>query len=137
MTTKTRSYRFDAYHVLPDSPQMQKDFLYVLASLEARSSDPAAADVVRVARSNNVLPMDVQGFQEFPGRGLGGLVRLPEEMRPRAVLLGTRAFIDESGLQIPDILEVTARKWESEKNSKILLAGWDSWVRGVLRFVQN
>ena len=32
MDTQTKAYRFDAYHVLPDSPQMQKDFLYVIAS---------------------------------------------------------------------------------------------------------
>ena len=30
MKTAEKAYRFDAYHVLPDSPQMQKDFLYVV-----------------------------------------------------------------------------------------------------------
>ena len=84
------SYRFDAYHVLPDSPQMQKDFLYVIASLKAKSSEPTAVDVLRVAKINGVLPVEVEGFQEYPGRGLGGLVTLPNEQHPRAVLMGTR-----------------------------------------------
>lgn len=134
MKTKTSLYLFDAYHVLPDSPQMQRDFLYMLASLAARSSDPRAPDIVRVAKLNAILPVEVQGFQEFEGRGLGGLVTLPDEPRPRAVIIGTREFIAECGLQTPDILEASARKWESMKDSQILLAGWDGWVRGVLKF---
>ncbi len=137
MKTIAKAYRFDAYHVLPDSPQMQKDFLYVLASLEARSADPLAADVVRVAKLNHVLPVEVAGFQEYPGRGLGGLVKLPDEQRPRAVIMGTREFMDQCGLQIPAMLEVSARKWEKGKHTKIYLAGWDGWVRGVLKFVRG
>src|ERR1051325_5113235 len=95
------NYRFDAYHVLPDSPQNQKDFLYVVASLKAKSSEPTAADVVRIAKLNGILPIEVEGFQEYPGRGLGGLVKLPDESRPRAVLMGNREFLQESGLEIP------------------------------------
>ena len=137
MKTAPAKYRFDAYHVLPDSPQMQKDFLYVVASLKARSSEATAADVVRIARLNGILPVDVEGFQEYPRRGLGGLVTLPDEKRPRAVIMGTRDFMQQCGLEIPAILEVTTRKWETEKNAMIILAGWDAWVRGVLKFVQN
>src|SRR5262245_30000186 len=129
--------RFEAYHVLPDSPQMQKDFLYVVASLQARSSEPSAREVVRIAQVNGILPVDVDGFQEYPGRGLGGLVKLPAEQRPRAVIMGTRDFMEQCGLEIPAILEVTARKWETEKNARIVLAGWDAWVRGVLKFVRT
>jgi len=130
-------HRFDAYHVLPDSPQMQRDFLYVLASLAARSSDPKATDVLRVAKLNAILPVEVQGFQEFEARGFGGLATLPGEQRPRAVILGTREFIVECGLQIPDILEVSARQWEKTEGAQILLAGWDGWVRGVLKFMKE
>ncbi len=134
--TETRLLRFEAYHVLPDSPQMQRDFLYVIASLEARSAEPQAADVVRVAKANAILPVEVQGFQEFPGRGLGGLVQLPDEGRPRAVVMGSREFLAECGLQIPEILEVTCREWERSPSRSILLAGWDRWVRGILKFVK-
>jgi len=131
------TYRFDAYHVLPDSPQMQRDFLYVVASLKARSNEPTARDVLRIAQINGILPVEVEGFQEYAGRGLGGLVTLPDEQRPRAVLMGSREFMEQCGLQIPAILESTARKWENEKDSSILLAGWDAWVRGILKFVHS
>ncbi|SRR5258706_16436512 len=135
MKTVAKGHRFDAYHVLPDSPQMQKDFLYVVASLKARSSEPTAPDVVRIAKLNGILPVEVEGFQEYPGRGLGGLITLPDEQRPRAVIMGTRDFLEQCGLEIPAILEVTARKWEKEKSAMIILAGWDGWVRGVLKFI--
>jgi cation transport ATPase len=134
MATATKPQRFDAYHVLPDSPQMQSDFLYIAASLASHSADPVAPDIVRIAKINAILPVQVEGFQEFPGKGMGGLIQLPNEKRPRAIVMGTRAFLSECGLQVPDILEVTAQKWESEKRSRIFLAGWDAWVRGILKF---
>ena len=137
MKTKAATYRFDSYHVLPDSPQMQKDFLYVVASLMAKSSDPIAPEVVRIAKVNAILPVEVVGFQEYPDRGIGGLITLPDERRPRAVLIGTSAFLEECGLEIPAILESTRRKWQKERDSKIILVGWDAWIRGVLKFVKS
>ncbi len=137
MTTLTKIYRFDAYHVLPDSPQMQKDFLYVMASLMAKSTDPVATEVVKIAQINNILPVAVEGFQEYPGRGLGGLITLPDEHRPRAVLIGSREFLEQCGLETPAILEVTFRKWSQEPDSLVMVAGWDGCVRGVLKFCQE
>jgi cation transport ATPase len=130
------AYRFAAYHVLPDSPQMQKDFLYVIASLMARSSDPTGPEVLRIAKANGVLSLDVGAFQEYPGRGSGGLITFPDEQRPRAVIMGTRKFLEQCGLETPAILEVTSRQWEGEESGKIVLVGWDAWVRGVLKFVR-
>jgi cation transport ATPase len=123
--------------VLPDSPQMQKDFLYVVASLATHSSEPFAADIKRIAEINAITPVQVDGFQEYAGRGMGGLIQIPGEARPRAILMGTRQFLEESGLELPAILEASAQKWEAEKNGMILLAGWDAWVRGVLKFKRS
>jgi cation transport ATPase len=134
METTTPCNRFAAYHVLPDSPQMQKDFLYIVASLMAKSSESNAADVVRVAGLNAILPVEVVGFQEYPGRGIGGLVTLPTEKHLRAILIGTRDLLKQCGLETPAILEVTARKWEVEPETAIQLVGWDGWVRGILKF---
>src|SRR4051812_39469291 len=106
--------RLTAYHVLPDSPLMQQNFLQALASLEAMSTHPLAADVLRIAKINHILPVSVAGFQEFPNRGIGGLVLLAHEQRPRAIVVGAREFVAECGLQLPDILEVTYRKWSAE-----------------------
>src|ERR1035438_5509489 len=97
-TTKVQELRFDAYHVLPDSPQMQRDFLELLASLAARSTEPWSGEILRIAQINGFLPVSVEGYQEFPGRGLGGLLTFPNEQRPRAVVMGSREFIQECGL---------------------------------------
>jgi len=134
MTTAIKSQRFDAYHVIPDSPQMQQDFLYSVVSLAARSSDPMLEDVVRVGKVNACLPLYVQGFQETANKGLGGLIQLPKEHYPRAVVLGTWSFIRECGLEIPELLEATIQKWGAESDTTLLLAGWDGWVRGILKF---
>jgi cation transport ATPase len=93
--------------------------------------------VLRVAQINGITPVSVTGFQAFPHRGLGGLVQLPHEQRPRPVVVGSREFIEECGLQTPDILIVTARRWESETGAIVAYGGWDGWVRGVVKWVTN
>src|SRR5690349_992825 len=120
---------FMAFQVAPDSHLLERDFLRCLASLMTLSSHALASDVLRVAQRNAVLPVSVEGFQEYPDRGFGGLIKLPEEPRPRPVLIGTREFIKESGLEIPALLEVAARRFESVPGAAILLGGWDGWVR--------
>jgi cation transport ATPase len=131
---KSQAPRLSAYHVLPDSPLMQQNFLLALASLEARSVHPLATDVIRIAALNGIRPVEVQGFQEFPHRGLGGLVQLAHEARPRAIVVGSPEFLAECGLQIPDILLVTLRKWSAELGATVAVGGWDGWVRGVVRW---
>lgn len=129
------AYRFEVYQVCPDSRQLERDFLCVVASLEAHSDHPIATEVVQIARINNVLPVSVTGLECFPGKGLGGLVRLPSEHPPRATLLGSRELITQNGLQIPELLETTAKQWESEPNAVVVFGGWDGWVRGLLKFL--
>ena len=137
MASATSSVRLDTYQVFPGSPQMENDFILAIASLGAQSNAFMTREVARVARANRILPASVQGFEESPDRGQGGWVQLPGEGRPRAVVVGTRAYIAECGLEIPAILETTVRQWELEGESVILLGGWDAWVRGVLRFVHR
>jgi cation transport ATPase len=128
------AYRFDSYRVVPDSPQMQKDVLYMVASLNAHLDDPAAKEMVRIAGLNGVLPVEAAHFKEYPGRGMGALVTLPNEKNPRPTLLGTREFLTQCHLQFPALLETTLREWESEPETRISVIGWDGWVRGALKF---
>ena len=128
--------KLTAYHVLPDSPLMQQNFLVALASLEAQTNHPLAVDVLRIAEINGIRPVSVSGFQSFPRRGLGGLVQLPHEQWPRAIVVGSEEFIAECGLQTPDILEVTLRTWKQEPGTIVALGGWDGWVRGVIKWEQ-
>src|SRR5689334_4402855 len=85
------AYRLEAYQVCPDSRQLEHDFLCMAASLEALSDDPLAAEIVQIARINNILPVSVTAFQRMPGQGLGGVLKLPSESQPRAMILGSRA----------------------------------------------
>jgi|GEM_PF-1791457 cation transport ATPase len=133
----SRSIEFVAYQVLPDSPQIQHDFLMAMASLGVLSSHDFAAEVVRVARHNMIPPMSLEGFREVPGQGVSGFLKFPGEKRPRVVALGNREFINECGLQIPELLESAARAWEREPDSFIALGGWDGLVRGILRFKRS
>jgi cation transport ATPase len=122
-----------AFQTAPANEQMEKDFLSFAASLAPGATHPGAADILKVAHNAGCTKFPVIGFQDFPGRGFGGVVQIAGENRPRAVLFGTRAFLAESGLDMPAILEVAARKWEAEK-ADILLGGWDGYVRGLLKF---
>jgi cation transport ATPase len=127
---------FSAFLTAPASEQMEHDFLTLAAALAARSSDAAAADVVRVARSNHCGDCPVLAFQDFPGRGFGGAVLLPGEGGHRAALIGAREFVAESGLEVPAVLEVAARRWEGE-GARVLYGGWDGYVRGLLKFATD
>ena len=127
--------RLESYQVMPDSPQMQRDTLYIVASLLAHSEDPLAVETVRIARINSIVPVAVDGFQEYPGRGWGGLVTLPNESGPRAVLIGTHEFLKQCNLQTPALLDATLQKWTKD-GSRVVLVGWDGHVRSILKFGQ-
>jgi cation transport ATPase len=127
------NWTFAALQTAPAGEKYEKDFLALAASLAAFSKHPAAADIRRVAKAAEVSDGEVTGFKDFPGRGFGGVVQLPGEPMPRAVLMGELAFLEESGLSIPAILEVARRRF-SEDGSRVLVGGWDGSVRGVARF---
>jgi cation transport ATPase len=131
----TEAYQLQSYQVCPDSRQLERDFLCIVASVESKSLHPIASEIVQVARLNNILPVSVTGFQNFPGRGIGGAVTLPDEHRPRAVLVGSRELITASGLEIPELLRTTLQTWESEPNTRVVLGGWDGLVRGIMKFL--
>lgn len=130
---KDKPWSFLAFQTAPANPQLEKDFLTMAASLAARSSHPSASELMRVARLNGCPRCDVIGFKDFPGEGFGGAVQLPGEAYPRPVLIGTRAFLAQSGLETPALLEVALRRWE-EEGARVLLGGWDRYVRGVMKF---
>lgn len=134
MTTSV-ARRLAAFQTAPANPQMEKQFMTIANSLAPGSSHPGKDSIERVANSEQLPHCEVLGFQDFPGKGFGGAVRLPgEEGRARASLFGNRAFMKEAGLQLPDLLEVAARRWE-EEGAEVLMGGWDGYVRGLMKFV--
>lgn len=128
-------YLFTAFQVAPAGELYEKEFINLIASVESRSHHPIALSVSDVARKNSIPNLPVVGFQEFPGSGVGGAVEVGPGVY-RAVVIGHRDFLKECGLEVPEILEVALRRWESE-GATVVLGGWDGWVRGVLKFVKQ
>jgi cation transport ATPase len=126
-------WTFLALQTAPAGEKYEKDFLALAASLAGLSKHPAAADLRRAAKAVGVSDGPVTGFKDFPERGFGGVVQLPGEEMPRAVLMGELSFLEESGLQIPAVLEVARRRFLDD-GARALVGGWDGHVRGVMRF---
>jgi cation transport ATPase len=127
-------WTFAALQTAPAGKKYEDDFLALAGSLAAFSTHPAAAAVRQLAKRDGMSDGPVTGFKDFPDRGFGGVVQLPGEEMPRAVLMGDLGFLEESGLQIPAILEVARRRF-SEDGHRVLVGGWDGYVRGVMRFL--
>src|SRR5262245_12687934 len=128
--------RLAAYQTAPASEQMEKDFLTIGATLAALSSHPGRDEAARVARKQGCPQCPVIGFQDFSGKGFGGAVPLPGDGAPRAAMFGTRAFLAECGLELPDLLIVAARRWQDD-GTQLLFGGWDGYVRGILKFEEK
>jgi len=128
----SKSYIFSAFQVAPAGELYEQEFFSLVTSVESHSDNSMAKSILRVAKQNNVVTYPVIGFREFPQTGVGGAVEVGPGVY-RAVVIGDRKFLRECGLNIPETLEVALRRWESE-GAVVILGGWDSWVRGVLRF---
>ena len=125
--------QFVAFQVNPAGELYEKEFLALITSVESKSQHPLARAVADIGRKNGHALRPVIGFKEFPGEGIGGAVEVEKGVY-RALVIGKRGFIKQCGLHVPEILEVAARRWEKEPDVIIALAGWDGWVRGVLKF---
>lgn len=126
---------FSAFQVVPAGELYEQEFLSLVSSIESRSQHPIAKSVLAVAKKNNVSIYPVVGFKEFPGLGVGGAVEVGAGVY-RAVVMGGRNFLNQCGLEVPELLEVSLRKWEKE-GALVALGGWDAWVRGILKFVKE
>jgi cation transport ATPase len=132
MNTQT-AYRLESYQVIPSSLELEKEFLYVVASLNAKSSDPSAAEILAITQKNGILPVNVEHFDERPGRGIGGVITLPNDKNPRAVLYGTTEYLAQCHFETPDLLAATIADWSREADTRVIVAGWQGWVRGALK----
>lgn len=127
------SWTFVALQTAPAGEEYENDFLALAGSLAALSSHPASADIRKAAKTHGLASGSVIGFTDFPERGFGGLVQFSAEDMPRAVLMGELDLLEESGLDIPAVLEVARRRF-AEDGHRTLVGGWDGYVRGVMRF---
>lgn len=131
MTSKKR-YFFSAFQAAPAGEIYEQEFFSLVTSVESHSSHPVAQSILPVAKKNNVPVHPVIGYREFPGEGVGGAAEVSSGVY-RAVVIGKREFLAQCGLQVPELLEVAARRWQDE-GALVVFGGWDGWVRGILKF---
>ncbi len=129
---KEKPLVFQAFQVTPAGELYEQEFLSVVASVETHSEHWMARQVVKTCRHNNFPIHSVIGFKEFPGEGLGGAVEVGPGVY-RAVVIGKLEFLQELGLNIPELLIVSSRRWTAE-GATVVYAGWDGWIRGILKF---
>jgi Cu+-exporting ATPase len=82
------------------------DLLALAAALEERSEHPLAAAIVAHAREQGLAERAVSGFAATAGDGVEGIVEgtLPHETGPQAVLVGTRRFLLERGIDVSSLV---------------------------------
>jgi P-type Cu+ transporter len=99
--------------------------LSLAGAVEDASEHPAGQAIAREATARLGALPPVTGFASIPGAGVRGTVA------GRLVTLGTRRFIEESGLTVP--AELTRAADASERAGQTaVLAGWDGQARAVL-----
>ena len=127
----TQSFIFSAFQVAPAGIQYEENFLSLIGSVETQSQHPIAQCILEIVKKNNFPIYPVIAFQEFPHQGVGAAVEIKTGVY-RAVLIGKYEFLQELGFNIPETLIVASRRWANEK-TQVVYAGWDGWIRGVLK----
>ena len=118
------SYR--AQKVLTARGVKREELLNFAASLEARCEHPLAKGVIQEARKTPLCLQRVEGFQDLPGRGLQGRIG------KRTYLLGSRALIEERGLNIRGELAKKVESAEKDGLTTIFLAQLGGRVLGAI-----
>jgi Cu+-exporting ATPase len=93
----------------------EEELLRVAAAVERGSEHPLAAAVVAAAESRGVPRTEAGAVRTLPGRGVTGFVD------GRRVLLGTRRFLEESGVD-PARLAARAEPWRTDGRSVLFAA---------------
>jgi Cu+-exporting ATPase len=111
-----------------DQPETRNSKLETLlrwaASVERGSEHPLGKAIVRKAEEQGVTLGKLSGFAAVRGRGVRG------EVDDRTVLVGSRAFMDEQGIEAA-AMEQDMRRLEDEGKTAMLVAS-DGELLGVL-----
>ena len=89
--------------------------LQLAASLERHSEHPLAEAIERAAQARSLSPLPVESFRAVSGRGIEARV---EGVR---TWLGSRAYLEEQGIELPDTLA-------GEAESEARLGGTPIWL---------
>jgi Cu+-exporting ATPase len=98
---------------MPELDGGDKELLRIAASVEAKSEHPLAEAVIRAARTRDLTPAGVLGFEAIPGRGVRARVEGAE------TLIGSLRFLEDEGV---DVRPLTAAADAAEERGAGLLA---------------
>ncbi|MGH2674084.1 MAG: heavy metal translocating P-type ATPase, partial [Actinomycetota bacterium] len=110
--------------VVPLGDLSEEDLLRLVASAERVSEHPLGEAVVRGAEERGVGPEEPQAFDSITGKGVRATVG------GRAVLVGSRRFLEEAGVGTGGLEEAAARLEAAGKTA--ILAAVDSAPAGVV-----
>lgn len=103
----------------------EEEMLVMAASVEAGSEHPLGRAVVDGVKHKGLSPRPLEAFQVVAGRGVKGRVD------GREVLVGSAAFLVESGLDLPD--EITdARDALQDQGKTVMMVSRAGVVMGLL-----
>jgi Cu+-exporting ATPase len=93
----------------------RSELLRLAGALERASEHPLAAAVVKAADQHKLSLASVENFQNYPGRGIGGMID------DQSVLLGNQAFFDEREIDLFELGDM-AERLQKEGQTIIFIA---------------
>jgi len=108
----------------PPSGFAEDEMLRLAAALERDSEHPLGEAVVRCAESKEIQIPRAEAFESAPGLGVAGKVE------GRAVLVGNRGFLENSGVSTGPLAEAAARA--AEQGGTPLWVALDGVLAGIL-----
>lgn len=103
----------------------EREFLYLVGSVEAASGHPIGRAVALGAEERGVELGQPSRSEVIAGRGVVG------EIAGKEIVVGSAKLAADRGLQIPADLEERARQY-ARAGHTAFLAGWDGEVRGAI-----
>lgn len=104
-----------------DTPMEESEFIGLVAAAETDSEHPLGEAVVRYADEREVALPGHSGFESFTGGGVSCRVD------DRSVLVGSRAFLSERGIAVPDGADALASEGKT-----CILAAVDGAYTGMI-----
>jgi P-type Cu+ transporter len=108
----------------------EKDLLRLAASAESGSEHPLAQAVVRMAKEKDLSIAEASLFEAFPGEGV------VSQVFGGSVLAGNRMLFKKHGVDLPENLLESARRFEEQGKTAILIAQ-DGKACGVIAIADS
>jgi Cu+-exporting ATPase len=86
--------------VVPAAGFFERDLVAAAASLESGSAHPLAHAVLEYAKQLAITPAPLRDFESVTGKGVQGVLDLPELGGEQTLLLGAPAFLTDAGMAI-------------------------------------